>query len=360
MGFGVPVLTLDFVTAAREVAQRIKSGVVALIVRDAGVKTGLYTVADPVDIPEGMGTANEAYIAQALEGGINRPQKVLVAVIGAADDLVTKGAAMLTTQDFDYLAGPPDIKAEEKPKLVTWLKKLRETFCIGKVVLPDYAADDVCAINFSASNILVGDKKLGAGDYCSRIAGLLASTPTAYSATCAQLPEVLGVDPVADPAAAVDAGKLILTYDGRVTRLSRAVNSRTTLGPGEREIMRKIKIVEALDLIRVNARRLVESKYQGMGPNDYDHKMLLVAELEGFMRTLESEGLVLKSTGFAMLDLEAQRAWLKEQGVDVASMSNEEILRADTGSKVFFRLGGVLADAMEDFIGVFVVGGNAA
>ena len=48
-------------------------------------------------------------------------------------------------------------------------------------------------------------------------------------------------------------------------------------------------------------------------------------------------------------DLEATRAWLKEQGTDVTDMSDDEIRKADTGSYVFIKLTGRIVDAMEDF-----------
>ena len=197
----------------------------------------------------------------------------------------------------------------------------------------------------------------------STIAGLLAGTPLSNSATSAPLDEVEGVTAVADPDAAVAAGKLILVHDGRKVKLSRAVNSLVTVPTDQSEALKKIKIVEAVDLIRRESKILIEDQYVGQG-NSYDNKMVLVAALQDFLTTLEAEGVILSGSGYAELNLEKQRAWLKSQGVDVANMTDTEILKADTGSYVWLKMGGTILDGMEDFDLEFymgnTVGGSAA
>lgn len=48
---------------------------------------------------------------------------------------------------------------------------------IGKAVLPNVDADDEGVINFTATGIKVGSDEYETGEYCSRIAGVLAGTP---------------------------------------------------------------------------------------------------------------------------------------------------------------------------------------
>lgn len=160
---------------------------------------------------------------------------------------------------------------------------------------------------------------------------------------------------MADPDAAVAAGKLILVHDGRKVKLSRAVNSLVTVPTDQSEALKKIKIVEAVDLIRRESKILIEDQYVGQG-NSYDNKMVLVAALQDFLTTLEAEGVILSGSGYAELNLEKQRAWLKSQGVDVANMTDTEILKADTGSYVWLKMGGTILDGMEDFDLEFYMG----
>ena len=286
------------------------------------------------------------------------PSKVVVSVIDTEGDLVTDGAAALVATEFDYLAGPPDMTAEEAASLKAWLTEARKGYCIGKMVAADYAADDMAVINFSASGILADGVEYDGAAYCSRIAGILASTDLSASATYAPLTEVTGVDAIADPDDAVDSGKLILLHDGRKAKIARAVNSLVTVPESQSGALKKIKVVEAVDLIRSNAIRLVEDNYTGRKANSYDNKLAIVADLQDFMTQLEVEDILLPGSGQAEINYAAQRAWLKERGVKVEDMSNQDILEADTGSYVFIALSGTILDAMEDFLTNLTMGGN--
>ena len=361
---GMPTLTIAIKKAADTVASRLQDGVVAMIVRDATETAGLYVVGDKTDIPSKLAAGTAAQVERALIGGINRPQKVLLSVIGTDADLVQVGAAALASSDFDYLAVPDDADEDDLEAIVTWLEGIRAKYSVGKAVLPDHAADNMAVINFSASGIQAGGSTYTGAQYCSRIAGLLAGTPLTNSATSAVLEEVTGVTAVADPDAAVAAGKLILVYDGRKAKLGRAVNSLVTVPEDQSEALRKIKIVAAVDLIRREGKLLIEDQYTGQG-NSYDNKLVMVAAFQDFLAQLENEGVLQSGSGYAELNLEKQRAWLKEQGVDVASMTDQDILKADTGSYIWIRMGGTILDGMEDFdlefyMGSGTVGGNAA
>ena len=180
---GMPTLTIAIKKAADTVASRLQDGVVAMIVRDATETAGLYVVGDKTDIPSKLAAGTAAQVERALIGGINRPQKVLLSVIGADADLVTAGAAALASSDFDYLTAPDDVDEDEMEALVDWLDGIRGKYSVGKLVLPDHAADNMAVINFSASGIQAGGSTYTGAQYCSRIAGLLAGTPLTNSAT---------------------------------------------------------------------------------------------------------------------------------------------------------------------------------
>ena len=190
---GAPTLTITIKKAADTVVYRLKQGIVAMIVRDATATAGLYVLGDVADMPSGLGTDVADSVRRAFLGGVNRPQKVLLSVIGSEADLVTAGAAALASSDFDYLSCPDDVDSTEMEEITDWLDDVRSKYCIGKLVLPEYAADNMAVVNFSASGIKVGAKTYTGAQYCSRIAGLLAGTPLSNSATSAPLDEVEGV-----------------------------------------------------------------------------------------------------------------------------------------------------------------------
>lgn len=357
---GAPRITFTFQRAADAVTARLKSGIVGVILRDDGVAAGCYTAADETDIPAGLSAGNKAYVLQALRGSRGRrPTKVLLSVTAAGEtgDIVQDGAAAFAATEVDYIAGPPDMTAEEAAAVKAWLETARKGYFTGKLVAADYAADNMAVVNFCASGITADGAAYTGKAYCARIAGVLASTDLSSSATFAPLEEVTAVDAVEDMDAAIDAGKLILVHDGVKAKLSRAVNSMTTVPAGQSAALKKIKVVEAVDLIRSYAMRLIEDSFVGRS-NGYVNKTLLISTLQAFLAELETEGVLAEGSAGASIDLEAQRAWLKDHGADVASMSDDEILKADTGSETFVALTGTILDAMEDFRVCLTMGGN--
>lgn len=351
---GLPELSFAYRAAAQSAANRSKKGVVALILRDEGLSEGVYTAAHEADIPTELGAENKAYIKRALTGYVSTPSKVLAAVLRAGEEETaapTRGLDLLTAMDYDYVAGPPDITAEEAAALASAVKVRREKSYIGKAVLPGTAADSECVVNFTGEEILSGGRTYTGAEYCSRVAGMLAGTPAEGSATGAALPEVSSVKERTEKELdeAIEAGELVLYHDGRRVRLGRAVNSKTTVGQGESDALKKIKVVETIDLIHYYAVTTADDEYRGQCANTYDNKMVLLAAMREFLRDLEGENLLEEGSSGADIDLDATRQYLKDQGVSTAELSEDELRRHATGSYVFIELYGTVLDAMEDF-----------
>lgn len=351
---GLPELTFSLKKAADNVATRVSAGIVAMILRDAN-SNGLHTINRESDIPTNLGVANIAAIKRAMVGYITKPDVVYVSVIGAGADIET-GFQALSVHSYDYLVGPVDISDEDAQTLADLVKAQRVKRYVGKAVLPSVAADDEGVINFVSTGIKAGNTTFTAAQYAGRIAGILAGTPAECSATYAALEELTGVDAVDDPDAAVDAGKLFLIDDGRRVKLSRAVTSKTTLGEDEPDMLKKIKLVAALDLIRYYAVTTVEDEYLGKCANTYDNKCILLVAFSDFFASLEAQNVIQEGSSGAEMDAEAIRTYLLEQAAgDVAevtrvkALSDEALRKEDTGSHVFLHLYGHVLDAMEDF-----------
>ena len=207
-----------------------------------------------------------------------------------------------------------------------------------------------------------GKTTFSAAAYCSRIAGMLAGTPAQCSATYAQLSEVTSVTATENPDAAVDAGKLFIIDDGRVRKLSRAVTSKVTIGDTEPEALKKIKMTAAIDLIRYYAVSSVEDDYFGKCANTYDDKCVLLLALQDYLKSLEDSKVLESGSSGAVLDADATRKYLITAAGDDATeaerikkLSDNEVIKENTGSKVFLKLYGNIMDAMEDFAIVFEV-----
>jgi hypothetical protein len=347
---GLPSVVINFKTAAAAAIQRGEKGTVAVLLRDAA-ENGSHTMTSAVQIPSGLGAANQAYLSQAFIGYVNPPRKVLAYVMPADGADLTEALAWLATQDFDYLAAPPDVSPTECTTIVSWVKERRASdYALYKAVLPDTAADSEAVVNFTTTGIKAGTETYGAGDYCSRIAGLIAGTPMTISCTYAALPEVSDVTRLDRAAmnAAIDRGEFILFHDGEKVKVGRGVNSLQTTTADKGDIFKKLKIVETLDMIRRDIRRTAEDSYIGKYPNSYDNKLVLCTAIKAYLAELEREGILQEGASSVSIDVDAQTAWLQAQGTDTSEMSEQEIKEANTGSQVFLRVSCKPLDVIED------------
>jgi len=217
------------------------------------------------------------------------------------------------------------------------------------VVSTDDSPDCEGVVNFAAEGMVLRleeeRRAVTAAQYCARVAGILAGISLRESATYYPLPEVEAFSAYADPEGEIGRGRLILDQGSDSVRLARAV---TSLVSGGDSAFRKIKITEGMDLIQADIRSVFESEYVGKVLNDYDSKLLLVTAVNSYFASLEGSVLDTGHRSQASVDLEAQRAFLEERGVDTESMSDTAILSANTGSQVFLRADVRFADAMED------------
>ena len=347
---GLPNINITFRTLASTVISRSKKGVVALIVKDDGVTAGGVSLTNAEQIPSGLSAANKAYVEQAFIGYTEKPRKVLLYALAADAADLSEALAWLATQSFDYLAGPPEITASESAAVKTWLLARRAEGAIPKAVLPDLAADCEAAVNFTTDGIKVGASTYDAPEYCARIAGLLAGTPMTISATYAPLSEVEDITRLSreEMDTAIDAGKLILYHDGEKVKIARAVNSLTTVSAAKGASFKKIKIVEAVDMIQSDLRKACQDNYIGKLANSYDNKCLLVTAVSDYLRQLERDGVLEAGASAVSVDTAAQESYLVSQGVDTSEMTEQEIKEANTGDKVFLAATIRILDAIED------------
>ena len=279
------------------------------------------------------------------------------AVVKETDENLSTALAYMATQNFDYLVGPLDCTATEAGAIASWIKSMRAASCVKyKAVLPNCAADNYAVVNFTAEGMTDGGVVYTTPEYCSRIAGLLAGTPMKIAATYAPLSELTDVKRLSreEQDEAVGAGKLILVWDGRKVKLSRAVNSFVTTIDGMGDSFKKIKIVEIMDLIHTDITATAEDGYIGKYANSYDNKLLLITAIRGYFQGLERDSLV--QPGFTVdIDVEAQDQFLTSRGVNISEMSEQEIREADTGTHVFIVIRCKILDAIEDIaIGIWI------
>lgn len=415
---GAPSIDVSFIEKAVSAVTRGERGIVMLWVKDALPETATnpITVVTESDIPQGLSDETVEQIKLAMIGYINAPKKLLVYCMGNIEEIEntegtenvteSEGAEGGSTDDardeekiqstlgevdtkkaavdagykkameaaetirFDYLAIPTvetDGKGED---VATWIKSMRENKKKKvKAVLPNVAADNEGIINFTTEKSVktetvtgkdgkktIVDTAYTAEQYCSRIAGLIAGTPMTISCTYAPLPELSDCTRLTDNDTPVDKGEFIIFYDGEKVKVVRGVNSFITTVEGKADSFKKIKIVEAMDMINDDIVKTAQDSYLGKYANTYSNKCLLITAISSYFAQLKRDDII--SSYSVGLDAQAIRIYLKGKGMqatlddgtirDVDECGDEEIITADTGASVFLTGNVKILDAIED------------
>lgn len=356
---GLPKLKIAFEAAAQAVGNRAKRGYVGVIARDPKAQ-GLHKLLSDTMIPVELGVENQEYIRSAFTGSDRGKPALVYAVVIPPDGeedapgaRLAEGLRLVESVSLDYLALPPDVTEAELTAADTWVKAQRAAYKPVKLVRPAGTKGSDCMgiIDFDESGMRAGETVVTAAGYCARIAGVLAGIPMGMSATYAPLPELTAVTARSQEAQtlAIDGGRLILLHDGQKAKIARGVNSLTTIPPEGKADWRKIKVVEAMDLITYFLRTTVDDEYRGKYPNTYDNKQLLVTFVSEYFSELETQGVLNRGESFCEIDYDRQFNYLRAKGVDVSALTRQQVLEYQTDSWVFLRCGGRVVDAMEDF-----------
>ena len=377
---GAPSIDISFIEKGISAITRGERGFVMLWVKDTLPAPAINpaTVVTESDIPEGLSDTTVEQVKLTMIGYTNAPKKVLVYCMGIAEDAETaavdtgykKAMTAAETIRFDYLTIPTvetDGKGED---IATWVKTMRGTKKKKiKAVLPNVAADNEGIINFTTEKSIKTETVTGkdgakttvdtiytAEQYCARIAGLIAGTPMTIACTYAPLPELSDCTRLTDNDTPIDKGEFIIFYDGEKVKVVRGVNSFVTTIDGKGDSFKKIKIVEAMDMINDDIVKTAQDSYLGKYANTYSNKCLLITAISSYFAQLKRDDIV--SSYSVGLDAGAIRIYLKGRGLqatlddgtikDVDECSDEEIITADTGASVFLTGNVKILDAIED------------
>lgn len=377
---GAPSINISFIEKAISAITRGERGIVMLWVKDtlpAPAKNPV-TVITESDIPGSLKDSTTEQVKLAMIGYTNAPKKVLVYCMGIADSAEAaatesgykKAMEASETIKFDYLAIPTVETDQKAQDIATWIKTMRTVKKKKiKAVLPNTAADNEGVINFTTNKSIKTETVTDAGgkkailetqytteQYCSRIAGLIAGTPMTIACTYAPLPELSDCTRLSDIDTPVDKGEFIIFFDNEKVKVVRGVNSFVTTVDGKGDSFKKIKIVEAMDMINDDIVKTAQDSYLGKYANTYSNKCLLISAISGYFARLKKDDII--SSYSVGLDAEAIRNYLKGKGLkatlddgtvkEVDECSDEEIVTADTGASVFLTGNVKILDAIED------------
>ena len=349
---GLPEILIEFKTKAETAVRRSQNGIVAVILAD-DTKTCdsnlSYKYNYEADIDKSDWSAvNLDYLNKIFLG---TPKCVLVERIVASDDYEA-ALARLKYKHWNWLTVPGiEKRIGDAATIQQWIIAQRAAKKTFKAVLPATentgSFNDEGIVEFATDNIKVGAKTYSVCEYCARIAGLLAGLSMTESATYQVLPEVDGIAESETPDDDIDSGKLILINDGEKVKIARGVNSLHILSGDKTADMKKIKIIEGMDLMRDDIRTTFENNYIGIN-NSYDNKIMFVAAVNQYFDSLVRQGVLYDEyENAADIDVNAQREWLAEK-YDISEYTDDQIRKAKTGSFVFLIASVQFVDAIED------------
>lgn len=342
---GMPEIIISFTEKASTAKARSARGIACIVLKDASVN-GVYTYKKSQKVTQSYSDDNKAIIEDCRLLGVNT---LVVCAIPSTAGTTADALTLLAKISMNYLAFGYDVTADEEI-IKTFVKARREDNRKLSVVTANFPADYEGIINFTGEEIKVNSVAMTTQRFTIRVACILASTPQTQSATYHVLTDVTSVKDKTDENTAVENGELFITFDGEKYKLSRAVNSLKTLTLGKKAIQKKIKITEGMDLVSGDIYSVFRDNYIGKVINDYADKLLFVGECNEYLRNLGKEGVLNKDAdNYVELDVEATRGYLEEVlKIDTTDMTDEEILKSDTDSKLFLTGSITLQDAMED------------
>lgn len=362
MALTMPSVSVVFKELGITAISRAQHGIVALVFADDPAIDGLK-IYGPEDIPEAAKDYTKEQIGLCLTGYQTAPRYILtfnqamkttgsdgtnVTSVDYTDVLKRLGAAK-----FDWCAFP-GIGADNAKIVADWIKSQRKRGHLVKAVLPNQAADYEGVVNYTNSYVKVGEKSYPTADYCSRVAGIIAGTPSTSSCTFAPLPEATEVeiwtpDELDDK---VGKGEFFFFFDGEKIKVARGVNSFVTTAEGRGEDFQKIKLVDLLDMIKQDIEETARESYIGKYANSESNRALLCSAILGYFLQLEAEGLLERNQNTAEIDIEAVKNWRLSNGLntkdELMAMADKDVKALNIHDNVFIKCHLSPLDAIED------------
>lgn len=350
---GLPEIVISFKKKASAAISRSTRGMAAVLLQDNTAEQFLTPCTRWKDVKQSEWTKENLKALKLLfKGG---PRQVLVVRMLQADGVydLNETLKQIMHINIDYLCYP-GYQTNDLGILRDFIAEAHEKGKKVKMVLPNAEADNMHIINLAASFVTAKwideeDTVTYTGaEYCCRIAGILAGLPLTQSCTYYVLDEIVDADIPENPDAEINAGKLIIVFDGEKHKIGRGVTSLQTVTQETPEDYKKIKIVEGMDVIRHDIFSTFEENYVGKVVNSYDSKQIFVGAINDYLRAMQNAILDAEAENTVQVSAEGNRQYLEEHGIDTEDMTEQELKEANTGSYMILEGVCTFLDSAED------------
>lgn len=355
MSIGQPVIDIEFIQKAVTAIERSERGIACVVVLDdTPTAAGYYTYKYASDVPADRYTAaNLAAIKRCWLTAVNKVIVVNVATTDDFDDV----ADILETIKYNYICVVDDSLQQDLASYIITKNANSPGKKYIAVVYDASTADSKYVIN--VKNASVHDKDTDTDvdmvDYLPRLTSVLANLPLNRSITYYELQDIATCDmsfvsaehPIDE---FINDGYLCLWQDEDVVKVGRGVNSLVTFTTTDTEDMRKIVIVEAMNLIIEDIYNTFKEYYVGKYKNSYDNQCLFISSVNSYFRALAREE-ILEPTydNNAYVDVEAQRdAWLGIGKTEAEDWTEAQVKEMTFKSWIYLAGNIKILDAIED------------
>lgn len=311
-------------------------GIVMIVLKDSVV--GIKTYKGKKYVKETYTAENKAIIDKCFDKyGVHT-----LKVVCYSESISEALNKIEDVEKFNYLACPEATTDADKKAISDFIKYQRNNNNIlVHAVLANYKGDHEGVINFT--NTLVTDEfgEYNGAEYCVDVACMIATLSIERSLTNYVIKGIKSVEGLPeDNELATQNGELFIYYDYDLEAyiFSDGVNSLTTLGDDEKEILKKIRICEIFDMVRDDLKVSFKKSYRGKIGNSYNNRKLIRDSFNMYFKSLARQGLLNPDEdNSCWLDVDATKEYLESKGIDTQDMSDDEILKKDIDNKLFIR-----------------------
>ena len=355
MSIGQPIIDIVFIQKAVSAIIRSERGVACVVVYDDTEETAGYrTYKYATDVVKTHYTeANYNKIQRCWLTPVNKVIVVHVPTDAEFSDVV----AILETIKYNYVCVVND---EEQQDLVNYIISKNQNSPGKKyiAVVADATTAD-SKYKKKKKNASVHDKDTNATvpmvDYLPRLVSILANLPMNRSITYYELEDIDSVDmSFVDIEHSLDSwinlGYLCLWMDEDIVKVGRGVNSLTTFTTTDSEDMRKIIIVESMNIILEDIYTTFKDYYVGKYKNSYDNQCLFISAVNSYFRQLAREEILDPSfDNRSFVDVEYQREqWLSIGKTEAADWTEAQVKEMTYKSWILLAGDIKILDAVED------------
>lgn len=366
---GLPNIKITFKQAENEVIARSDRGTVVLIIRDDtdgsdGVHVYTQRSMLAADAAK-FSTENYQYINDAMLAGPSQVTVIGIASAGAIADALAAADRLGYTGRLVVADGT----ADDYAAIVAYVKKAEAADISWHGLVYGVPSIDCKHVeNLSSDNtakVVWADSARGTtsgADALPLLAGILSACNVERSATYYVIDAIADIQANAESSTTIDAdidsGNLCLLRDQNKIRIARGVNTLQTINNTDStNDMRFIDVVEVIDLVRDEVKRMFLDSYVGKRKNSADNQGLFTGEIISYFADLASRDILDKNyDNSASVDAVAMRSYWESTGLDTAKMDDAAIINRVIGRDVYVAMDFKPLQAMEGLtaVGTFV------